>query len=268
MKERDKGASLIDDEKRLAEQCCFDNYVIGEMDTSGREIEQVAFYEKSTYIIYFVKGDYLKAYYVDAYEFKAFFPERFQQLVGEIRSMNVKNEESNKFVRQGFASAYYNALNGYREVAVGELMNLKNRLLYRSYIKWLTTYLVCNLLLIFGCSIVIYMAGGKWVSEMSYCITSSCVGSFLTYTKQENDKVTEHYLPVIDAMITFFASCISGFLVYCVLKSNLLLGAFNENIYGMMIVCFVAGFNEDIPLKLLKNLTSMVENTKIKAKKV
>ena len=68
----------------------------------------------------------------------------------------------------------------------------------------------------------------------------------------------------MDDIITFSASCINGFLIYCVLKSNLFLGIFNDSYYGMMIISFIAGYNEDIPLRLLKNITQMVESAKNK----
>lgn len=160
--------------------------------------------------------------------------------------------------------AYYSAINGYTEVAIGELTNLKNRLMYGSYIKWLITYLICNGLLILYCFLVLVFGSNVAIGEISYCLVSSTVGSFLTYTKKENDKASEHYLPIMDALITFFASCISGFIVYCILKSNLVFGAFNESKYGMMLVCFIAGYNEDIPLKLLRSATDMIQNMKRK----
>lgn len=242
--------------------CKFDSYQVGEKDTSGREIEQIAYYEVHAYMIYFVKDDYLKAYYIDAYETKAYFQEEFQCLLGDIISMNIKNEENNQFVRQSLASAYYNAVSGYTKVAIGELKSLKNKLVYGCYLKWLTTYLICNLILISCCGLILFIYHNALINEISFCIISSCIGSFLVYTKKENDRAGEHYLPIIDAIITFFASCISGFLVYCILKSNLLLGTFNKNSYVMMMICFVAGYNEDIPLRLLKNLSNMVTTSK------
>ena len=89
--------------------------------------------------------------------------------------------------------AYYSAINGYTEVAIGELTNLKNRLMYGSYIKWLITYLICNGLLILYCFLVLVFGSNVAIGEISYCLVSSTVGSFLTYTKKENDNIPMTY---------------------------------------------------------------------------
>lgn len=253
--------SPVESERLIGKEYAFDHYKIGEMDTSGREIEQIAYYEYNTYIIYFVKGDYLKAYFVNGYGVKMNIGKDIQFLVGKIRSMNIKNEKENAFVRRSLASAYYNAVNGYSDVAMGELRNLRNKIVYRCYSKWLAAYLVCNVALVMLYAWIMFFVSDELVKDIASCITSSCVGSFLIYSKEENEHMVQHYLPTVDALITFFASCISGFLMYCILKSNLILGAFNESRYGMIMLCFIAGYNGDVPLKLLKSLTGRVMPT-------
>ena len=61
-------------------------------------------------------------------------------------------------------------------------------------------------------------------------------------------------------------SCESGILIYCILKSNLLLGEFSNNPATMILVCFVAGYSEDIPLKLMDKIGAMFGGDQLKGK--
>lgn len=253
---------LIENEKCQKERCVFDHYKIGSIDSSGREIEQIVHHEVGSYMIYLVKGDYLKAYLADSYEIRAYFSEAFQLLLSEIWTMNVENVKNNSYIRQSCASAYFNELNGYHQVAIGELTALKERLRHKSYTKWLTAYMVCNIILVIFCFLQSVYCSGAASQEIICCITSSCIGSFLIFTKKENGASTIHYLPVLDATISFFASCVSGFIVYCILQTNLIFSALTESNYSMMIICFISGYNEDIPLKLLNSISNIIGSGK------
>ena len=50
------------------------------------------------------------------------------------------------------------------------------------------------------------------------------------------------------------------------LESNLLLGGFSENKFTMILVCFVAGYSKDIPLKLIDKVGSLLDSSKTKEK--
>lgn len=248
-----------------SEECRFGWLKEGETDSGGRKVEQIVYVERGKYVIYFVKNDYLKAYYIDDYTFQANFSNTFQQSLSEVRSYNVKNEKKNEFIRQTIASAYFNVLNGYENIAIRELMSLSNKLLYRTYVWWIMTYMICCMVLVLTCAILFFVSHYTRINELVYCITSSCIGSLLVYSQKEKTAVTRHYLPVIDSIIRFLSSAISGFLVYCILKSNLLLGTFSESTFGMILVCFIAGYSEDIPLKLLSGVSSMIVTQKGKS---
>ena len=249
-----------------SERCPFNQFKIGEMDCSGRKIEQILYWEPSKYIIYFVEGEYTRAYYIDAYDFFAPFSEAFQKKLGVILSLNVKNEKQNDFVRQEIASAYYNALNGYNEVAIGELEVLKNKLNYRSFAWWFTTYVVlCALLGII--STTLYLLGeNRSLYNLVYCMCASSIGSLLVHAKKESRTGIATFMPTIAAYIYFFTSIASGFIVYCVLKSNLLLGELSNDTTTMILVCFVAGYSEDIPLKLIDKVGAILGGSKTKEK--
>ena len=236
----------------------------GATDSGGRQVEQIVYVERGKYVLYFVKNDYLKAYYIQDYTFQANFSSAFQQALLDIRSYNVKNEKKNEFVRQTIASAYFNVLNGYEEVALRELESLSNKLFYQLYVWWIVTYMIGCLIMIITCIILPFISQYIRLNELIYCMTSSCIGSLLVYSQKEKIAMTRHYLPVINAIIRFFSSVISGFLVYCILKSNLLLGTFSESTFGIILVCFIAGYSEDIPLKLLSGISGMIVSQKEK----
>ncbi|MBE6024084.1 MAG: hypothetical protein E7231_12950 [Cellulosilyticum sp.] len=246
--------------------CQFNHYQIGGVDGSGRKIEQIVYLEPDKYIIYYIEGDYLKPYYIDAYEFFAPFSEAFQKKLAEIRYLNIKNDKQSEFVRSEIASAYYNALNGYNEVAIGELEVLSKKLNYRAYAWWFTTYAVlCGLLTII--SFTLYFAKGETtIHHMIYCMTASSVGSLLVHVRKETNSGIATFLPSIAAYIYFLGSVVSGFVVYCVLKSNLLLGELGNDSVTMILVCFVAGYSEDIPLKLIDKIGAMLGANKEKEK--
>ena len=247
-----------------SEECRFGGLKEGETDNGGRKIEQIVSLERGKYVIYFVQNDYLKAYYIGDYGFQPNFSSNFQQSLAEVRSYNVKNKKQNEFVRQTIASAYFNVLNGYENVAIRELLSLSNKLLYSTYVWWIVTYMGCCLLLIITCILLFFASSYTSINELMYCTTSSCIGSLLIYSQKEKTAVTRHYLPIIDSIIRFLSSAISGFLVYCILKSNLLLGTFSESIFGMILMSFIAGYSEDIPLKLLSGVTGMIVTQKEK----
>lgn len=236
----------------------------GATDSGGRQVEQIVYVDQEKYVLYFVKNDYLKAYYIQDYTFEANFSNAFQQALLEIRSYNVKNEKKNEFIRQTIASAYFNVLNGYENVALRELESLGNKLFYQLYVWWIITYMIGCMLMIVTCVILPFISHYTRLNELIYCMTSSCVGSLLVYSQKEKTAMTRHYLPVINAIIRFLSSVISGFLVYCILKSNLLLGTFSESIFGIILVCFIAGYSEDVPLKLLSGISGMIVSQKEK----
>lgn len=244
--------------------CLFNQYKIGEADSSGRRIEQIVYLEPNKYIIYFVEKEYLKPYYIDAHDFLAPFTERFQQTLSEIKEMNVKNDPQNEFMRQEIASAYYDALNGYDEVAVGALKTLKEKLLYRAYAWWFTTYAVLCGLMVIASVTMHFITTNVELHQLVYCITSSCIGGLLIHSRKQSETGLAAFLPSIAAYISFFSSIVSGFLIYCVLESNLLLGEFSENSYKMILVCFVAGYSEDFPLKIIDKISEIIGGGKIK----
>lgn len=188
----------------------------------------------------------------------SYFEETFLQLLGEIRAVSIENAKENAYVRQSLAIAYFDEVNGYHEVAIGELTGLMKKLTYKSYTKWLIAYMVCNVCLLLMCLIGTICCKEGCLQEITYCIASSCIGSFLVYVKKENEKMAIHYMPIVDAVISFSASCVSGFIVYCILQTNLVFGSLTDSYYSMMIICFVSGYNEDIPLKLLKSVSNIV----------
>lgn len=238
-------------------ECRFEWLQVGESDSSGRKVEQILYEERGKYVIYFVEKDYLNAYFVDDYSFYANLSKDFQEILFEVKSYNIKNKKKNEFVRQHIALAYFNALNGYEEIAIRGLNSLSNKLLYCCYVNWILTYLLCCLFLSGVCLFLSVMNYEVKMKEMTYCITSSCIGSLLIYSQKQRTGGAIQYLPIIDSLICFLSSCISGFLIFCILKSNLLLGSFKENIFGMVLICFIAGYSEDIPLRLLTALSNM-----------
>ncbi len=246
--------------------CRFNHLKVGGLDSSGRKIEQIVYLEPDKYIIYFVEGEYLKPFYIDAYDFFAPFSEEFQEKLSEVRSINIRNERQNEFMRQEVASAYYNALNGYNKVAIGELEILKGKLIYRAYVWWFTTYAVLCILLTIITFTVHFISADESITKIIYAINASSIGGMLVHTRKENKAGITTFLPTMAAYIYFFASVVSGFLVYCVLESNLLLGGFSENRFSMILVCFVAGYSEDIPLKLIDKIGSLLDSSKTKDK--
>lgn len=247
--------------------CQFNEYKTGGYDSSSRKIEQIVYLEPNKYMIYFVEKEYLRPYYIDAYDFFAPFSEYFQKTLSEIKEINVKNEPQNEFIRQEIASAYYNALNGYDEVAIGELKTLKNKLLYRAYAWWFTTYIVlCGMITII-CGILHAVCPYEEVKQLFYCLTASCVGSLLVHSRKEMTTGLATFLPGIAAYINFFSAVVSGFLVYCILKSNLILGDLGNSKYTMLMVCFVAGYSEDFPLKLIDKIGHIMGEAQGKRKK-
>ncbi|MEE1071319.1 MAG: hypothetical protein U0L26_02845 [Cellulosilyticum sp.] len=246
--------------------CQFNRFKIGEMDGSGRKIEQIIYIESNKYMIYFVEKEYLKPYYIDAYDFFAPFSETFQKKLSEVQSINVKNKKKNEFIRHEIASAYYNAINGYNEVAIGELEVLKNKLMYRAYAWWFTTYtILCSIMATI--SLVLYlMQGMDLIDTLVYSMTASSIGSLLMHTRKDSEVGITTFLPSIAAYIHFLGAIVSGVLIYCILKSNLLLGEFSNNPATMILVCFVAGYSEDIPLKLMDKIGAMFGGDQLKGK--
>lgn len=253
-----KGASTIEIEKCEIGKCQFDTYKVGGVDNSGREIEQIVYYEMGNYIIYYVKGEYLRVYFANMYGEQFLFEESFLQLLGEIRAITIDNVKENAYVRQSLAIAYFDEVNSYHDVAIGELIGLKKKLTYKSYTKWLIAYMVCNVCLLLVCLLGTICSKNSCFQEITCCIASSCIGSFLVYVKKENEKLVIHYMPIVDAVISFSASCVSGFIVYCILQTNLVFGSLTDSYYSMIIICFVSGYSEDIPLKLLKSVSDML----------
>lgn len=246
--------------------CRFNQYQIGGLDSSGRKIEQIVYFEPNRYIIYFVEGEYLRPYYTDSYDFKAPFSAEFQKKLSEVMSLNVRNEKQNEFMRQEIASAYYNALNQYSEVALGELEVLKNKLTYRAYAWWFTIYVVLGALMTILSVTVHYLELQTDIREVIYCMTSSCIGGLLVHTRKEYKLGIATFLPAIAAYICFFASIGSGFLVYCVLKSNLILGGYGNDTITIILICFIAGYSEDIPLKLIDKVSNVFGGSQMKEK--
>lgn len=245
-----------------SEGCRFAWLKPGESDNSGRKVEQILYEEPGKYVIYFVENDYLNAYFIDDYSFYINFSNTFQEILFEIKSYNIKNKKKNEFVRQHIALAYFNALNGYEEIAIRGLVGLSHKLLYHCYVYWILTYLSCCIALSSICLFLSYIQYEIQVREMAYCITSSCMGSLLIYSQKQKTGGNIQYMPIMDALIHFLSSCISGFLIFCILKSNILLGSFRENVFGMTLICFIAGYSEDIPLRLLAALSNMVLTSK------
>lgn len=48
--------------------------------------------------------------------------------------------------------------------------------------------------------------------------------------------------------------------VYSIIKSDILLGAFNNNIAAMIVISFISGFNEDLPLKLISKISKAISD--------
>lgn len=242
--------------KSDSEYCRFAWINAGETDSSGRKVEKIIYKEPGQYVIYFVEEDYLNAYFIDDYSFYSNLSSDFQSILFDIQDYNIKNSPSNQFVRQRIALAYFNSLNGYDELAIRVLKALIHKIHYSIFVKWILSYLIGTFTMI-GLSIAVTLYSIP-LSHVIYCMTSSCIGSLLFYSQMDRLSKTVQYMPIIDALVHLLTSQITGFLIFCILKSNLLFGAFSANAYGMILLCFVSGYSQDIPLKLLNKLSLMI----------
>ncbi len=81
------------------------------------------------------------------------------------------------------------------------------------------------------------------LQEGLYCILYSTLGSLLFHLWTLSDSESTGFSI---GLFNFFKSSISGLIIFTMIKSNLILGAFKENLIALLVLCFVSGFNDDI----------------------
>ena len=60
------------------------------------------------------------------------------------------------------------------------------------------------------------------------------------------------------AVLDFVKSAISGILIYIIINSNIILGNFSENTLAILVIAFISGYNDDIPLKIIEKIKKII----------
>lgn len=269
----------------------FDDYIEGGKDSTGRTIEKILHYNQHKYCIYFVKDDYLTAHTSRAYEDKEIeYSTLIEKQIASIDALPILNIKSFSFIREGIGSSIYQDFSKNQDVALIILDNLEKRakkqIKFHENIEYFSSgagilYIFIFLSLIvfsikkdfFELSYTINQAHPKSGWEDSaiflanalnrifklkyflYSMTIAGLGGFLSQIMDINSKEITEPLGRADGVYKMIFSLISGFFLYLVVKSNLLLGFANEKKYVLYVFCFLIGYNKDIFISLSNNIS-------------
>ena len=242
----------------------FSNFTTGSTDNDGRIISEVKRLVEEKYIFYFVEGNYLEVFSDVANNYPLDLSSDFTSKIAEVDGWVIGNNMKNKklsFVREGFSNAYIAEFDGHTTSAIQHLESLIDKIKNYHLQKFM---LGSGLPVIFMsiCSILIYyfnfFQNKMHIRNMCYCIGFSSIGSlFYHFMKYFYKKDFNHDIGIISGVLSFFKASISGVLIYIFIKSNLILGIASENIFVILALSLVSGFNDDIPVKLIMKLTDV-----------
>ncbi|KDR95988.1 hypothetical protein SAMN02745945_01740 [Peptoclostridium litorale DSM 5388] len=260
----------------------FDAYKKGAKDTSGRTIEEIIDHVENRYILYFAEGDYIDAQFHEGEDSGITFSPEFEQLLADIDALNFENKKENSFIRQRIADAVVKEIRGYDEIACSILKKIANPpksiSIKKDSLNFLTSAGLCTgLLTIFTLlayfdklPLVTLSKDGSISFKFNnlesllknglYCVEFSALGSLLYHLRNiyKNVDLTTVY-PIRQGFIAFIQSSLSGILIYTIILSDLMLGAFKDNVAAMVVISFVSGFNEDIPLQLIAKISKTIK---------
>lgn len=248
------------EEYSLEERYLFNDYVEGKEDKFGRKISKIVFRDENRYIVYLVEGDYLNAYYSMAEDVMHSIGSDFQEWCVKLDGLNVPNKEEYEFIGRRTASAYEKELRGNNEEACKEIKDIFKTIKGKYYIKRTAISLIFLGILVFTTIIL----NGFEVDSDAVLILSSFIASYMgtiyVYIKEKHKKSLMRFSPYVDSIFALLQSVLSAAIIICTIKSGIFLSTFKENIYAITLFCFIGGFFDDIPIKMINKIKGMLVN--------
>lgn len=239
----------------------FDDYKINGEDTAGRTIERILDHCENKYIVYFVKKQYLTPVFSDSEEFKINLTSEFEDCMSQIDQLPLKDKKKYSFVRVGIAEALKLELRDNHEAANRELQLLIQKIKAVKESEEFWTYFVVFSIATLVLSVLVFIDVNTIVlnKELATCILFSSLGSMLfnlQNQRKHRDSLVINVLQI--AVLDFVKSAISGILIYIIINSNIILGNFSENTLAILVIAFISGYNDDIPLKIIEKIKKII----------
>lgn len=262
----------------------FNEYIVKGTDRNGRKIEEIERKIPDVLVVFFIEGDYFSLGIEMRDDLVIKLPKEFELKMNELDHLlsdKSRNKKKYKFVRDSYSSAYLSIVDQIdlycdninysnldieydSDVAIEYFSNAIERLKRmnrRSYILGLfgpafLLLIISFLVYFFNCldiSIDIQIA--------IYSMLFSNLGSGLRELLHVSQLNAFSTIGVMDGLYTFLKSSISGLLLYLVMKSNIILGVFANNIHAVLAFALASGFNEDIPIKIIGKLTDRISES-------
>lgn len=240
-----------------------DSYEKGKKDRNNRHIEDIFYKSDSEIVVYFVKQDYINVYAELADDYSLNKPDEFKKLYVEIEERTVlKNKKSYKFVREGIADAIVKLDENDEEIALRYMNNVLTKIRnieIREFVLGcgVSTALICIFALVVD--YFSYIIKSKSYKEALCCICFSTLGNLLFHLLSlfKSEQKFEQ-LGYANGILNFLKSSISGLLIYMMIKSNLILGAFADNLTAILVFSLASGFNDDIPIQLITKISNQL----------
>lgn len=256
----------------------FNEYKIKSNDRNGRRIEEIERKIPDMLVVYFIKGDYFSLGIDMRDDLDIRLPKEFELKMNELNHLlsdKSRKKKKYKFIRDSFSSAYLSIVNQIdfydpdadfsnldikfdSEVAIEYFNNAIERLKKINRKNFIFGLLGPSLILALV-SFIMYRYDFVDINpDMKIAVYSmlfSNLGSGLRELLQVSRLESFNTIGLIDGLLDFLKSSISGILLYLVMKANLILGVFANDIFAVLAFALASGFNEDIPLKIIGKLS-------------
>ncbi len=243
----------------------FDCYSEGKEDNNGRKIEKVIAHVQNDWIVYFVENNYVDVGF--ASESKLIIDGDIDKKISEIGILiDEKNSPKNEYVRERVSEALVQYLmdTNNKDYSLRLLNKLENDIIQKIKIERNISYFWSGGMVLFVdfiLCLLVYnekiLIKNKEIVFIFYMMLVSGIGTSLHHLLLINEeKITDNILSRerINGIYKMFLAFVSGFFIYLVIKSNLILGLLSNNKYAILTLAFMVGYRNDILLNIINQL--------------
>ncbi len=243
-------------------------------DVHDRTIEKILYRDDNQLVIYFVKNDYLNAYARMSPEFtgsKA--SKKYNQKRAELEKYilyldhNPKiNNEDFEYIRINEAYAIKMYTIGNHAASVQYIQNIideiRKDVIVPQKLEFIIGSGILTLLLVSFAFFIYYFnyfSDKTFFRQAIFCMSFSSLGNLFFYlVKMFETEDSQNNFGLYQGYLNFSKSAISGLIIYTLIKSELLLGNFSDNILSMVTFSLISGFSDDIPVKVIMRLSKTI----------
>lgn len=261
-------------EKNETQEYDFDNYKKGGKDSNNNEIEDIVHWIENVLVIYYIKNDYKNIGFEYRDDIFINYPDNYKEYQSELDMLVHKYSETDKkiaFIREGYSDALFHLVNGINfsdgnidkqidnldcSSSIKIYKNTISRILLMKRVKYLIAIIISCLSFL---GIIFVTEKYVFDSDILYNTfvgSSSSIGCLLNTLIASKSLDKFKNIEWWEGILTMMKSIIGGLFLYFVIKANLFLGMFGENIYAVIVFSFIVGYNE----KLVLNIISKISN--------